>query len=177
MKYLGLLATLWMIAGTCYLLWRVETDPKSTISQHAALSKKARLFFALYFIPGALAINYFLAVWFVPHFGMSPWWVYLLVVASVCDIVLGLVPDAFGWQKAVHQITAYSAAVLSMFFTIAIFLTPTIGISGRVVAAIGSVYMITVCCLFIFQYKQHRLVLQSLYILSFYIAVLMATFL
>lgn len=154
-----------------------------TVSQHAALNKRASQYFAITFIIGATAYNYFLAVWLVPKLYMSQWWIILIVLATASDWVLALVPETKGIKKTVHVVTAYWSAFLGLVFVGALATNFYITSMQQYIIFVAFILMLAtipiaiMATFFVPKIRQYYLALQVLFMICFFVATLAAAYL
>jgi hypothetical protein len=179
MYYVGIISALFLFATGAFLLYRVEGGVHLSVSQHAALSKRAKWYFAICYIIGTTTYNTFLIVWLSQKLEISIIWAPLIVVATACDWLLALVPETSGQQKLVHRFAAWSAAGLAFLFAISLVFNPLLSQSARIVVVLSDLGMLVLLVLLGFSSvaKQHFLIPQVLFVIFFYTATLAAAYL
>jgi hypothetical protein len=179
LKYLGLLLAVvsWLLASMLILRWR--NHEFSTISRHAAQSKKARLFFGLLLIVGGAVLYYWLASWFALHLRLGLSFKIVLGLTLIAQFIVGLAPDIFGWRRSVHRIAAFGMAMLFIPLSLLIITAPHLDDFARFTDIVLLSYMIITFMLVAILGKAKRsyLVFQILYLVAMQTIILVSAYL
>lgn len=174
LHYLGLVLVLasWVAAAILIFKWR-DKD-LSTISKHAASTRKATLLFATVLIGLGLPFYYWILAWLVPHLQLDSLFKVVLFLTIALQIVTALIPDIMGWRRLIHRFSAFSMALLYLPMALLIINAPLISSSARVIAIISVFYMISTFILIAIlgRAKRNYLIFQTLYVVSMQVVIL-----
>lgn len=177
MYFLGIISTIFLFSSGAYLLYRVEGAKHMSVSQHAALSKRASKYFGLCYIIGTTSYNLFLILYLVPKLHLGDFWIFLIILATACDWVLALVPELPGLKKLVHQIAAYLAATFAFVLVVLIALVPNQTAIIHYTALVSAIIMIGLGVTFVLPTtRRNFLFFQISFVLMFYLATLVAAY-
>lgn len=100
------------------------------------------------------------------------------VISGVGLFIAAWVPDVPGIKRRIHEVCAYGAAGFYIPATIVLILTPSIAPIARWFGALTTIYMIinVYAGLNIPKARDYHLPLQSIYIVSYFAVILLATY-
>ncbi len=183
MYYLGIYATVFILASTSILLIMVRADHTKTVSQHATYNTFVSRYFAVTLILGATAYDVFLMQTLVPQLDLPKYWLILIGLAILFDWVIALVPVTTKTKMLVHNIAAYGAGLLGLLLVGV--LTQNQLVSPRahqfiICSFILMLLLIPVAVLSVYQPKLYRytaLAIEVLFMGAFFVATLVAVYL
>jgi hypothetical protein len=153
-------------------------DKGQSISRHSAQGKTPFLLMAIIQTLAYPAYLWFAFKWLAPTFDLNPLYLVCMVVSAVGLLTAAWVPDVPGIRRKIHEATAYTAAWLFIPSTIIMAIAPAIQTWVRWFAVIVVVYMV-VCVIMFFKLpkaRDYHLPLQSIYIVSYFAVILLATY-
>lgn len=167
----------WMLAGMFIFRWR--NHEFSTISRHAAQSKKARLFFGLLLIVGGTILYYWLVFWFTPHLQLGLLFKIVLGLTVLAQFVVGLAPDTSGWRRSIHRIAAFGMAILFVPLSLLIITAHHLDYFARFIDLVLLSYMVITFVLVAILGRARRsyLVFQIVYLVAMQAIVLVSAYL
>lgn len=173
-RHLGLLASLILLVGLSFIIWRWPEGKHLTFSQHVALYKHRILYYIGLFSVVLPPLLLFLLGWFGPTFKLPVWFGVFIVASAVTQYACTLIPEVGGRKTTYHRWLAGVSALCLLPSIVILLGSPHIFIWGKTVSAIGIVIMSSVIYLLIKGKGAHRsfLILQSVYFAAFLGAVL-----
>ncbi|MCW1907987.1 MAG: hypothetical protein KIH63_001460 [Candidatus Saccharibacteria bacterium] len=177
-KPFGMLSMLVTVAVVIGMLAIWPHEKGKSISRHSAAGRVPYLLMALVQTFAYPAYLWFAFQWFVPTFDINPLYLVLTVLSAIGLLVAAWVPDVPGIRRRIHEVCAYGAAGLYIPATLILVLTPTIVPMARVFGALTAAYMIinVYAGLKIPKAHEYHLPLQSIYIVSYFAVILLATY-
>ena len=171
------LAAYWPAALFMVKTWKIGKH--RSFSHHAAGERRAYYLFAVAITVETTCYSLFLFRWFIPYFGMSPFFQFLVVLTLVGHLVSGLVPETTGWKERTHWLAAYGVAWLFMPITLLLVTQSTISTPARIVALAALITQVTLFLQLKFRPKirERFLIYQALYILTLPLVLVAATYL
>jgi len=113
MQHVGLFVTLLIIAGLTVTVTKWPGGLHMTFSQHVAISRWAKVYYALLFMIVLPILFLFFAVWFVPMKHLPNSFLWLAAIAILFQIFCTWVPEEGGKKTTIHRIlTAISCIAL-----------------------------------------------------------------
>ena len=178
-KYFGLAIVLASWAAGFYLVTKWRGTRAMSISQHAASASAATTLFAAVLLAGGLGFYVWLISWFSAELQLTKLFTVLITLAFIGQVVAAIVPDNTGTKRIVHRVAAYSMAGLFLPLSVLILTAQHYSVATTVMGIGAIVYMLVAWYLFLFvkSSRQHYLVFQSLYIVSFQIIILASAYL
>lgn len=178
LKYVGLLVVMfsWLLGG--YFLQKWHQPSADTISKHAIHSKSAMRVFALLMISYAFLFYGWLILWFAPHLRLGAFFVVLAILALICQLIAGIIPDLPGRRHVVHTVAADLMAGLYIPLALLILLAasnaPSKLLSSVVVAAMFAMVVASA----VYAHKAKRsLALQASYLIAFQVVIMISAYL
>lgn len=152
-------------------------DIKYSLSMHGAAKRASYAIFAAALVMGGVLFYLFATKWLKPTFGLGLLFNVLLAVAIVCELLAAIVPDSVGVKRRVHRISAWTMAYCMLPLTLLLLLSP-LATGAKILVGVLLAYMLFGLWLFWFVKAARRyfLIFQSTYVLSFYLATLVAAY-
>ena len=177
-KPLGALAVLIIIVGLVYLVVKWPQGKHTTFSQHAAAHKHTILYYNLLFTIVLPLLLLFFIGWFVPEFGMSPWFMYFLVPACVAQYVVTVIPETGGWKTAWHRVITFTSVLLLLLALSTMVLSPAFSTASKAFMLASLVAMAGIISFVAFRNGQHKYLLyfQAGYYAAFFMPVLLVAY-
>jgi hypothetical protein len=179
-KFLGILSIAIAVAAAWYL---VKTWPKgrgSSLSRHAGAHKTAYWIFMAVLVGDGLLFYLFMLKWFVPAMHLAAGYTVLLTLGYALQVGTAFIPDRADGSRLSrsHGLVAFSMAGVMELLTTWLVFADGVSVPARLLAGIGAGWMTFFWLLFVFVKSTHRffLVYQTLYIASFYVCILAATY-
>jgi hypothetical protein len=177
-EVLGILSILsvWLCCG--FLVYKWPGKLNMSLSQHAAQTRAASVYYAVLLIPAVTGFYLFMSRWFIPTFKLDPSVRYILLAGTAGQYVACLIPDTKGLKSHIHQIAAYTMAATLSFMVVYLVFAANISMFSRVLNIVILVAMIYLYGLFLFvpKSRQKFLIYQSLYVILFHLAILSTTY-
>lgn len=181
LKHLGAASIVVAFAALLFIVrrWSLGTHATS-ISKHAGAQRTSYLLFGSVLTFVGAAFYLFLWRWFGPAIGAAWPYYLILALAGIFQLLTAWLPDdgsGKGLAKA-HRLVAFSMAAMMMLLVGCVALAPNVGVIARTLSVLVLTLMVILWYLFSFVKSTHRhfLVYQSVYIVSFYVVILLATY-
>lgn len=176
-KHLGLISFIIVLVAGGVILYKLEITHSRSLSMHIADERWAYLFFAIASTISAIFFHIFVQTWLIPKFSLSLWFMGLIIFGSICQLLAAWVPHTTGRQALYHSIFAYIMAVHLPILLVMLAFAP-LTFAAFLVVCVAAVLMIVLLGLLIFKpsTKRHFLPYQTLYIVSFFAAILVVTY-
>lgn len=179
-KLLGVGSIALAVAAAWFLLRRWPQGRASSISRHAGAQRSAYWLFAITLTICGVLLGIFMWRWFGPTIGAGwPFYVCLVITLAFQLLTAWLPDDGSGKRLSrAHGIVAFSMAGMMLPLAACIAVAPDISLPARAAAWTTVTYMAVAWYLFTFvaASRKHFLVYQAWYIVSFYVVVLLATY-
>lgn len=177
-KPLGLVSAIILIVGLSLVVRYWPQGMSKTFSQHVASSKRGILYYTLLFTVVLSILLVFFIGWFVPYFGLSAWFTFFLVFSAATQYLCTLVPETGGKKSQLHRMLAGASAVALLPVMAILARSNNISAAARAITLASLVVMIWIVATIAYRKAEHKyfLILQSLYFLAFFVAVLSATY-
>lgn len=171
---LGVIAIFLCWATGFLIVHRWRGERTMSMSLHAAANKHAYMIFALILSLAAIASYLFFTQWFAITFHLPPVFNFIVTVAIVLQAVTAFVPDAPGVKSRIHRLCAYGEAFLLPVILIFSLVAARAAVAAKVMTVLMLAWMVFSCLLFIFvrASRGRYLLFQSLYVVSFHLAIL-----
>jgi len=182
LKPLGVISITLAVAALAFIVWRwSKGTTASSISSHAGSKRTSYLLFGSVLTFVGATFYLFLWRWFGPAIGAGwPFYV-ILALAGVFQLLTAWIPDdgKGGRMATAHSSVAFNMARMMMLLVGLVAVAPHISDLARIVSVLTFIAMGVFWYLFYFvkSTRRHFLVYQSSYIVSFYVVVLLATYL
>lgn len=150
-----------------------------TYSSHAAQTKQGIVYYFVTFSAHLILLTVFAFKWLAPALGLSPVFLWLLVIAVIGQLLALLIPSTGGKMTTLHDITAYSMHFLLTPMAFIISLGSNIPTVTKNCTLALSFCMAFLLILFVFvkRTKDYSLYFQTAYGLSFHVVILLSTYL
>lgn len=179
MRHLGLFSLLLIIAGLTFTVMKWPGGLHMTFSQHVARRRSSKVFYSVVFMTTLPLLMAFFVAWLVPTKNLSNEFLLYAAIAIVFQIVCTWVPEEGGRKTIVHRIlTSISGiALLPLMYIIAT--SANLPMTIRNASWIGLVVMISLLVIALKNQKGYRyaLLLQIGYYATFFIVIMMVTYL
>jgi len=172
-KYFGLLATIILICGLVFVLYRWPQDRHKTFSQHVALRRGSIVYYCLLFVIVLPLLVVFFVGWFTPYFGISIWFNIFVILAAIFQLSCTLVPE-IGSKITTHRSLAGLAALLLSPPLLILLFENGIGFIAKIFVGLGLLTM-ALCIFLVIKAKgnpRNFLIIQSAYFAAFLLPVL-----
>jgi hypothetical protein len=168
---------IWVIVAILVTRW--PRDSSKSISRHAASNKKAYLMMAAAETLTLSMFLFFCFFWLIPTFSLPLIFSICITLAGIGLVIASWLPDTIGLMHRIHVISAYGAAAFFVPSLISLILDDKIPTVARVFSGVATLYMLAAIIAFIFypKTKEHHLVFQGIYIMSFHVCILLTVFL
>lgn len=177
-KIFGLISILLPITVVALMLVLWPHSKGQSISRHSAQGSLSFYLMALMQTVAFPMFLWFSYKWFAPTFGLS--WAYLVCVTVIIAgfLLAAWVPDVEGIKRKIHELSAYSAAWLMIPASLMLVVTSSLPFVARLMAAAAAVFMSACVLMFYFvpKARDYHLPLQSIYIVSYFAVILLATY-
>jgi hypothetical protein len=175
------LSIFWLGLGILLTKWSRHSH--KSISQHSASSRESFMFFTPVQSLVGIITYLFIIKWFVPTFNLSFVFVILYSFVAWLQIISAFIPDTgSGLKSKVHSIMAYSFALGMICSSIILGINSNIPTLARMLFGLTSVFMLYAAMRYLNAKSRSEsvhdyLTIQVIYIVSFQVSVLVATFL
>lgn len=160
-----------------FLLWKWPGNRSMTYSAHAAATKQGIVYYFVIFSFHLFLLYLFITKWFVPTFRLPHIYSTILTIAIIGQLIALIVPTTGGRMTTFHDITAYSMHILLMPLSLFIVFSGSFTPIARIIAMLTAIYMVAVWVVFALKkLTSQRLLMQTIYGLSFHATLLIATF-
>jgi len=180
LKILGPLSILIAVTAGVILVRRWPLGRGKSISAHGGAHRKAYWLYACTLTLSGLLFYAFARWWLAPTLGLPNLFNIILLAAVVLQIMSAWVPDRDDKSPTtvLHRRAAYGLALCMMALTACIMFTPAVALVVRAMAYITFGLMAISWYRFLFDKKAHEkfLIYQSMYIGSFFVLILLATY-
>lgn len=178
---LGLVAIILMCVSAFLIVRKNGLKHELTMSQHAALNEQTFLQFAIVSTIANVLFFLFVNEWMIPYYGLPKLFFYTFILGMTCQLAAAWVPTkGDNLFSRVHDFFAYTMAYLMPILLLQLVIAPTVPLAGRTVALIGATLEILLI-LFFWTKRQwvgrRFFILQSTYIVLFYISMLSVAYL
>jgi len=177
-RLLGPIAVFILICGLAFVIAKWPQGRHKTFSQHVAVQK-----ITIYYYIGLFAITLpllllFFALWFVPTFQLSQWFMVSIVASSIAQFACTLIPEVGGWKTKYHRMLAGISAVLLLPCMTLLLLADSVAVIDKTFVSLGLLIMIAIIgWLFVAKDAQKNgLLLQIGYYTAFLASVMMVSF-
>ena len=179
LHFLGLILVLASWLGGYYLFKKLYDKDLPTISRHAASNKTAYRIFAVILTGLGLSLFYWLTVWFAPHLQLTEAFKVVLTITIACLVVATVTPDTTGWRHNLHQVTAYTMAILYLPLSLLIIGSHELAMPIRLLCTALFLYMLVgiIVVALLHKDKTHYLFHQTSYVVLFQLIILSAAYL
>jgi len=178
-KHFALIGTGIIITAASFMVWKGPKDKTRSISAHAGIAKK-RLYFlyAFLFLTSITLFYLFCIFWFIPTFNFPFGFSLLLNLMTIFLVLTALIPQAEKKIKA-HKIFSYGFSIMMILFLFFIAISPHVSVFARIISGISAFWMVVAWYLTLYHKSHtrlHYLLYQYLYIISFCLSILAATY-
>jgi len=178
MQQLLLFVVILLILGLSFTVTRWRGGLHMTFSQHAAVTRQAKLFYAFLFLVTLPLFAWFIVGWFVPHKHLPASFVWFTYTAVVFQILCTWFPEEGGWKTLVHRLlTAISAIAmlpLIVILGLSMYLSPYM--RGLAWVAFGSMVALLMVAFTHQKGYKRALLLQIGYYAVFFLMMLLLTY-
>lgn len=178
-RHLGLLAFMLLVVGLTFVVTKWPYGINRTFSQHVARHKTAVYFYIVFFVVVlALLLSFFLG-WFIPTFSLGLSFTLLVVGSAAFQFACTLVPETGGTKSKIHRYLAFVSADLLLPAVIIMAFTDAFSAFSKITSLIMATIMSAIIIVMVKNNAEHKylLILQAVYFLAFFIAVLVSTYL
>jgi hypothetical protein len=178
-KYFGLLASLILLSGLLFIIWRWPQGKHLTFSQHVATQRHTILYYVLLFSIVLPLLLLFFINWFVPTLKLPILFTIFIVISSITQYVCTLIPEVGGWKTKYHRMLAGVSALFLLPPLGLLIISDSVLISGKCLALAGVLTMLSIVYVLMRGKGEHRyfLLLQSGYFAAFFVPVLLISYL
>ncbi len=176
-QHLGLISISIIWAGLLFLILKWKGDVSMSFSQHAAQYKASRLFYIATFLFSLPLLYIFMISWFKEELDLSWLFVFLVTISSISMLIAAVVPETRSWKKKTHRVSAFVMSGSFIPIVVMIFRGSDISIV-KFVAVLTLAYMIGASAITQRSnfYHKKQLLLQAMYVASFHITIVTATY-
>jgi hypothetical protein len=177
-RHLVLLAPLLVLGTALFILTRRPIDRARSISMHVGDAHHTFLLFAVASTLGSAVLSIFMWLWIIPALQLGVPFIAVLVLAMGSQLAAAWIRYIDGRQGVVHSVFAYGMAVLMPILLGLVAASSQLTALPRVVVCLAAAWMVAsfVLLFTVSQIRNHYLFYQSSYVVSFYIALLAATY-
>jgi hypothetical protein len=181
MQQLGLIALILLIPLGIIIPRKWPLKRGLSVSENIARHNASQLFFSLAFTPVTILYYSFLALWLGPHYNIAVGYYYILLIAFVAQLILTWVPARGRRLIQIHTNASYIVAIAMLAITGLILFgsrTPIslfLFIASWLFLAMG--LTMTFIYLLIPKARKDYVVYELVYFLSFWIFILLLTYL
>lgn len=178
-KHLCALSVAILICGLAFLLWRWPQGKHMTFSQHAAQHRSAIIYYFLLFTLVLPPLLLFFIGWFAPIFHLAPVFAVFIILASLFQYSVTLIPEVGGWKTTYHVLGSAISGIFMLFALGILLFVATISSASRAITFTSMVVMIGLLYIGGVNRIRHPnlLILQASYYATFFIAILYTTYL
>jgi hypothetical protein len=171
---------LWIVSSLALwiMLARLPRNKAHSLSLHAATHATSYIFFGITLTAADILFYLFCIKWFIPTFHLPVGFTTTMILMVTLILFTAWIPHKGKWRGKIHQIVAYGFAAMLPIMLFFLLLSPEISLVAKFVSGLALGYMLTGLCLLLFmkRFRTHYLLLQIIYILSFHVAILAATY-
>lgn len=177
-KHLGLISIIFVWCALLLLITKWRGNNALTISRHASSTKQAYMIFGIAISFSIVLYHIFLTNWFIPNYKLSSEFEILVNTSNIFLLLTLLIPDSDSIFRKIHRFTAHSFAFSLLFVVMYLVLWVDVSFLTKVIGIFAICVMIAIWILFYFVKSSRRniLIYQFLYIFSFQILILSATY-
>ena len=177
-KYVGVISIALTWLAISFVLYKWPVLRSKSISKHVSAYKESYLLFAILTSVSLVLFYLFMFKWFIPVFTLPLGFKLVLIIGLILEFITVWIPDSTGLKHSVHNFTGYSAAFLLLVMTSFIVASPAASTFVKLVSLIATATMFSIFGFFLSvkSARQQHLIYQSVYIVSFHIAILVALF-
>ncbi|MEK7602783.1 MAG: hypothetical protein AAB459_00880 [Patescibacteria group bacterium] len=177
-KILGPISVVQLWLCLWFMIKKWPGNKTMSYSAHAAATKAGIIYYLASFSLHLVLFYIFALKWFAPTYGLPSIFLVILFIAELGQLGALLIPSTGGRMTLAHDITAYLMHILLMPLSLFIVFSNNFSMFARLVAVIATSYMVFVWLTFIKgKLNDRHLLLQTIYGLSFHVAILVAAFL
>lgn len=178
-KYFGLLASLILLGGLLFIIWRWPQSKDLTFSQHVATQKNAILYYVFLFSIVLPLLLLFFINWFIPTFKLPALFAICISISSATQFACTLIPETEGWRTKYHRMLAGISALFLLPPLLLLITLDNLTILGRCLAFTGLLTMLSIIYVLVRGKGEHEylLLLQSGYFTAFFIPILCISYL
>lgn len=172
-KSLGIITVTILTGGLAFLLWRWPQGRHMTFSQHAAQHRSAAIYYFLVFTLVLPLLVIFFMNWFAPMFHLSPMFTIFIIIASLFQYSVTIIPEVGGWKTLYHLIGSAISGISMLFALVTVLFANQISNIGKVVTLTSILFMVILLSIGIKNKIKHPnlLVMQGGYYAAFFMAV------
>lgn len=177
-KNLALLSIVLTWIGLLFVVYKWPGNSSMTFSLYFAKTKASYIFSLIYFSITLFLFYVFMTAWFNHAFVMPNYFPFLITVACIAQFIPIVIPHTKGLTAKTHFFFAFVTGITLISLTIILALTQDISLVGRIIASVAALYMFCSFFLFLFVRRllSYSLYFEGIYILSFHLAILAATY-
>lgn len=178
-RILGLLAVSILFTGLAFIVFRWPKSRHATFSQHIASRRLSIVYYIVLFSLVLPLLTVFFFKWFMPALDLPIWFGVLIAISSVTQYLCTLIPEIKGWKSSTHRFFAGISAILLAPALALILISEQINALDAVAAGVGVVIMLTIIAIVLVRkgQPQNFLILQLVYFASFFIPILVISYL
>jgi hypothetical protein len=164
--------------AAAYVLAHTPIDRSLSVSLHVAQARRSIWLFAAASVVSAIALAVFMFGWFIPALEMPLLFTLLLGAALICQLLSAFIPHVTGWKGRAHELLAYSMAYVLPVILVFLLFTPKLSATPKVMIGLLIVWMVSAVIRVQVQpaSKQKFLLYQTAYLICFWMALLIATY-
>lgn len=168
---------IWLTCGV--ILSRGFNGKSTSMSLHAADSRRRFVLFGLGLTFNAICFYIFAAKWLMPVYHLLIEFMHLFTFTIIGQLITAWVPDTKGIQHRVHIIASYTFSSCLPFITAFLALSPYSSSALKVTSALATLTMagLIVAMSVSAKVRSHHLVVQVVYATAIHITLLVAAFL
>lgn len=178
-KYFGLLATIILVCGLLFVIYKWPQGRHKTFSQHVAARRTSIIYYSSLFLVVLPLLLLFFIHWFTPYFGLTIWFNVFIILASVFQITCTFVPETGEQRIKWHRSLAGISAIFLVPTLIILLLAPTIGAISKILIMVALAAMLG--CIYIVVQKRGNprnfLIIQSTYYAAFLLPIVFISYL
>jgi hypothetical protein len=179
MQWLGAIYFFILALGLLFLVLKWPQGKHATFSAHAAAQQHTIFYYNFLFAAVLPPLVLFFIIWFVPTFHLPTSFLFFLILSSVLQYIVTIIPEVGGWRSTVHRSLAFLSAIFLLPPMVFIIFSENIGLIGRTTAFWGFIVMLTIAGLVVIRRTKQKylLYLQIGYFAAFFSAILAASYL
>lgn len=179
MQHFGLLTILLLIVGLTFTVTKWKGGLHLTFSQHVAAKRSSQVFYSLLFLLTLPLLLLFFTAWLIPTKHLPNSFLWFAAVAILFQIVCTWFPEEGGKKTIVHRVLTTISGIALLPLMIIIALSTNLSMIVRNAAWIAFAIMIALLGTALNNQKGYRyaLLLQIGYYATFFIVILMTTYL